>query len=80
MVRITSKLLGRLVEQRAVGGASRQRIAMPQVRLVDAVQHQVGQRDGEHQVLLLAAEEGVVLERVDVGAGGRLPSLRAMCS
>ena len=48
---------------------------MPEVRLVDAVQHQVGERDGKDEVLLLAAEEGVVLQRVDVRAGGRVAQL-----
>ena len=42
---------------------------MPEVRLVDAMQHEIGQRDGEDEILLLPAEEGVVLQRVDVRAG-----------
>jgi hypothetical protein len=54
---------------------------VPQVGLVDAVQHQVGQRDREDQVFLLAAEEGVVLELLEVGAGAPSPRLAAaMCS
>ena len=67
--------LGRLLEQRRVGGTSSQRVAMPQVGLVDAVQHQIGQRNREHQIFLFAAKEGVVLEGVDVGAGGALAQL-----
>jgi hypothetical protein len=63
-----------LVEQRVVGGTFGQRVAVPQIGLVDAVQHQVGQRDREHQVFFFAAEEGVVFELLDVGAGGALPN------
>jgi hypothetical protein len=41
-----------------------------QVRLVDAVQHQVGQRDWVDQVLFFAAIKGACLERFDlVGCG-----------
>lgn len=39
---------------------------MPQVRVVDAVQHQVGQGDGVGQVVLLAPVEAVVLEHVEL--------------
>jgi hypothetical protein len=80
LVRMYVEEFGGLFEQRGIGGAAGQGVAVPEVGLVDAVQHQIGQRDRENQVLLFAAEEGVVLEGVDIGAGGALPSLRAMCS
>src|SRR5450756_1059922 len=38
---------------------------MPQVGLVDAMEDEVGESDGEDHVLLLAAKERVLLEEVD---------------
>lgn len=48
---------------------------MPQIGLVDAVQHQVGQCDREHQVFLLAAEKSLVLQSFDMRAAGTLAQL-----
>ena len=64
--------LRRFVEQRGVGGPFGQRVAVPEVRLVDAVEHEIGERDGEDEVLLLPAKEGVVLQGVDFRGSGRL--------
>ena len=43
--------------------------------LVDAVQYQICQGDGEHQVLLFPTKKSVVLEGIDVGAGGTAAQL-----
>ena len=51
----------RVLEQAAVGLLPGQRVAVPDVRLVDAVEDQVGQGDGVDQVLLLAPVEGALL-------------------
>ena len=67
--------LRRLVEKRAVGRAFGQSVAMPEVRLVDAVEHEVGERDRENEVFFLPAKECLVLERVDVRAGGGLAEI-----
>ena len=54
---------GGALEQPAVAFLSGQGVAVPQVRLVDAVQHQIGQGDGVNQVFLFPAVEGAFLER-----------------
>jgi hypothetical protein len=46
---------------------------VPQFRLVDPVQHQVGERDGEDQIFLLSTEEGLVLEPLDGRSRRRVP-------
>ena len=69
------KLLRSLVEQRAIGRPARQRVAVPEIGLVDPVQHEVGQRDGNDEVLLLAPKEGVVLQGLKIGAEGRSAQL-----
>ena len=66
---------GCLLKKRIVGGRARQGVAVPEVGLVNAVQHQSGQRDGEHQVLLFAAEEGVVLQSRQIGGTDYLETM-----
>jgi len=77
--------LRRALEQAAVGFLSRQGVAVPEVRLVDAVQHQVGQSDGKDEILFLPAPECPLLERFElvgrldlfvVGSGHVLERLR----
>ncbi len=50
----------RALKQAAVGFLPGERIAMPEVRLVNAVQHQVGQGDRVDQVFFFAPVKGAV--------------------
>ena len=70
------KQLRRVQEQPAVRLRAGQCVAMPDVRLVNVVQHQIGQRDGIDRVVLLSAVERAALEglelfrRADLGVAG----------
>ena len=63
-------------EQPAVHLVLRQRVAVPDVRMVDAVENQVRQPDRVDQVLLLPAPERLVLQLRDRGAGDSRAGLR----
>ena len=53
----------RALEQPRVGGLIGESVAVPEMRMVDAMQHQIGQRDGIDQVFLFPAVEGAFLQR-----------------
>ena len=67
-VRITSNCEGR-GEEPAIHFVARQCVAVPDVRLVDSVQDQVGQRDGVDQVLFLAAPRTSGVQLLEIVAG-----------
>ena len=57
-------------EEVAVGLGAGEGVAVPEVRLVDAVEDEVGEGDGVDDVVVLAAVEGSALEGVDLVGGG----------
>jgi len=60
----------------AVNFIPRESVAVPELGLVDAVEHEIGQGDWIDQVLLLPAIEGPAGERIDVvGRYAGLPEL-----
>ena len=56
----------RALKQPAEGLLAGEGVAMPQVRLVNAVQHKVGQGDGVNEIFLLAPIKRACLERFDL--------------
>ena len=70
---MTSKVAGAPIEKSAVGGSAGQRVAVPEIGLVNAVEHKVGQGNGEDKVFLFPSEKGIVFQPVEIGAGWRIP-------
>lgn len=52
----------RVLEEPVVGGTAGQCVAVPQVRLVDSVEDEVGEGDRLDLIVLLAAEDGRCLQ------------------
>ena len=75
-MRTTSNCAGAPANRPAVHLVLRERVAVPDVRTVDAVKNQVGQPDRVDQVLLLASPERLVLQLRDRGAGDSPAGLR----
>ena len=70
-----------MFEQRGVTGPSGQGVAVPKVRLIDTMEHKIGQGDGENQIFLFPTKESIVFQNIDISAGGTWsqlaqPSLR----
>src|SRR5690606_36420827 len=66
------KRTGSVLIQAAVDLMTGERVAVPEVGPIDAVENEVGQRDRIDEVFLFAAEECLAFERVDMPCGGVL--------
>jgi hypothetical protein len=66
----------RISEQAAVSFAAGEGVAMPEMWLVDAMEHEVGQCDGVNEVLLLAAIKHALAQRGELARRGVVAKAR----
>ena len=68
------------IKESAIGGSAGQRVAVPEIGLVNAVEHKVGKGDGYDEILLFPSEKGIVFQIGPDPCLPGIPNLRARCS